>query len=106
MALAREGFLIIAGFLALAALCVLAGLWLGGVAGVVLIAIGLVSLGFSRDPKRFLHEGANALMLSPVLFKQIAGTVAHRETVVGHIPESRLGGAAASAHLAVPDPQS
>ncbi|MEP0546797.1 MAG: phosphatidylserine decarboxylase family protein [Rhodothermales bacterium] len=69
MALAREGFLIIAAVLALAALCVAAGLWVGGIVGGVLIAIGGVSLGFTlwffRDPKRFPPEGASTLILSP-----------------------------------------
>lgn len=69
MALAREGFLIIAAVLALAALCVAAGLWVGGIVGSVLVAIGAVSLGFTlwffRDPKRFPPEGASTLILSP-----------------------------------------
>lgn len=69
MALAREGFLIIGSVLALAVLCVAAGFWLGGIIGAVLIAIGIVSLGFTlwffRDPKRFPPEGASTLLLSP-----------------------------------------
>lgn len=69
MALAREGYLIIASVLALAALCVAAGLWFGGIMGGTLIAIGIVSLGFTlwffRDPKRFPPQGASRLILSP-----------------------------------------
>ena len=69
MALAREGFLIIASVLALAVIFVAAGLWLGGIGGGVLIAIGVVSLGFTvwffRDPQRFPPEGASTLIISP-----------------------------------------
>lgn len=69
MTLAREGYLIIAAALALAVLFVLAGLWLGGAVGLLLVAIGVASLGFTlwffRDPRRFPPEGASALILSP-----------------------------------------
>lgn len=69
MSLAREGFLIIASVLVLAALFLLAGWWLGGIVGTVLVVVGLVSLGFTlwffRDPLRFPPEGANTLILSP-----------------------------------------
>ena len=69
MTLAREGYLLIASALALAVLFALLGLWFGGLLGGLLIAVGLVSLGFTlwffRDPRRVPPEDASALILSP-----------------------------------------
>jgi phosphatidylserine decarboxylase len=69
MTLAREGYLLIVSALVLAVLLALTGLWLGGVFGGLLIAIGVVSLAFTlwffRDPRRVPPEGASALILSP-----------------------------------------
>jgi len=69
MTLAREGYLLIASALALAVLFALVGLWLGGMLGGLLIAIGIASLGFTlwffRDPRRVPPEDASALILSP-----------------------------------------
>lgn len=69
MALAREGFPIIAGVLLLAVLLVGLGLWAGGLIGVLLFLVAAVSVGFTvwffRDPVRVPPEGASRLILSP-----------------------------------------
>ena len=69
MTLAREGYLIIAAAVALAVLFVLAGAWLGGIVGALLVVVGVASLAFTlwffRDPRRTPPEGASALILSP-----------------------------------------
>lgn len=69
MAIAREGFLLIAG-IGLAALVLVAlGLWLGGVLGWLLVIVALLAIGFTvwffRDPHRTPPAGATALVLSP-----------------------------------------
>lgn len=69
MTLAREGYLLIASALVLAVLFAFLGLWLSGIIGGMLIAIGVASLGFTlwffRDPRRVPPEDASALILSP-----------------------------------------
>lgn len=86
MTLAREGYLIISSALVLAVLFVVAGLWLSGLGGGLLIAIGMVSLGFTvwffRDPRRVPPDVTFSV--------EIRDRVAGGETIIGHIPEHRL----------------
>lgn len=69
MRLAREGFLLIGAATVLAILLVILGLWLGGPLGWLLIALGLVVVGFTvwffRDPLRTIPEEGPDLVLAP-----------------------------------------